>query len=195
MNKIKYFLFFSLSILLIAYPFLVYFGLQYLEPRYLGLLILALLLMRFLVAHKQLDRTKQLIPVTIAGSALGIMILILNSSMLVRFNPVLINLMLLLLFAGTLIKPPSMIERFARLAEPYLPEEAIIYTRNVTIVWCIFFVFNAIVAAITTFYATLEIWTLYNGLIAYLLMATIFIIEYAVRQVKMKTYDVDKYNH
>ena len=50
----------------------------------------------------------------------------------------------------------------------------------------VFFLFNATVAAITTFYATLEVWTLYNGLIGYVLMGLIFIIEYAVRQIKMK---------
>ncbi|MCK5717639.1 MAG: hypothetical protein KAH77_09135, partial [Thiomargarita sp.] len=55
--------------------------------------------------------------------------------------------------------------------------------------WCIFFIFNVIMATLTTFYATLEMWTLYNGLIAYILMGLIFIIEYGVRQYKMKTYD------
>lgn len=190
MSQIKYLLYIALSLLLISYPFLVYFGLQYFEPRYIGLLLLVLLLLRFWLLHKQIawKNVKPLIPITLAGSALCLMIMVSNNLTQVRFYPVLINLVLFLLFVSTLIKPPSMIERLARLTEPDLPEQAISYTRNVTILWSSVFVFNATVAAITTFYATLEVWTLYNGLIAYLLMGLIFMIEYAVRQIKMRAH-------
>jgi uncharacterized membrane protein len=188
MTKIKYLLYIALSILLISYPFLVYFGLQYLEPRYVGLLVLVLLVLRFLTVHKQITwkNLKPLIVITVASSTLCLMIMVLNQTTLLRFYPVLINLVLLLIFVSTLIKPPSMIERFARLTNPDLPEQAISYTRIVTLIWCSFLAFNATVAAIISVYATLEIWTLYNGLIAYLLMGLIFIIEYVVRQFKIK---------
>ncbi len=188
MNKLNPLLYIALSVLLIIYPFLVYFGIQYVEPRYVGLLILVLLLLRFLVIRKQIawKNVKPLIPITVAGSALCLMIMVSNNFTMVRFYPVLINAVLLLLFFITLIKPPSMVERLARLTEPNLPEAAISYTRNVTIVWCVFFVFNTAIAAITAFYTTLEVWTLYNGLIAYFLAGLVFVIEYTVRRRKMK---------
>ncbi len=191
MNHIKSVFYPIISMILIAYPFLVYFGLQHIEPRSLALWILLLLLLRFWVAQKQMkwENIRLLIPITLAGSALCLIIVALNNMILVQFYPIVINVVLFLLFVSTLIKPPSMIERLARLTTPNLPKHAISYTRNVTLIWCIFFIFNVIMATLTTFYATLEMWTLYNGLIAYILMGLIFIIEYGVRQYKMKTYD------
>lgn len=165
---------------------LVYFCLQYVEPRYIGLLVLILLVLRFCVAHQQWQKLKPLIPIFIAGSGCCVLVMVVNNATLLKLYPVLINLALFLLFTITLVRPPSMIERFARLTTPDLPQHAISYTRNVTIVWCSFFVLNATTAAITTFYASMEVWTLYNGLIAYLLMGLIFIVEYIVRQFKMR---------
>lgn len=177
-----------LSLMLLAYPFAVYFGLQYLSPRYLGLLLLILLAARFLIARGQLgaDRVKSLIPVTLAGIALCLLILIFNQSSLVRLTPALINFTLLAVFCYTLYKPPSMIEYIARLGDPNLPAQAIAYTRHVTMVWCLFFLFNGAIALYTCFFTSLETWMLYNGLIAYLLMGILFAAEYCVRRQKLK---------
>ena len=77
-----------------------------------------------------------------------------------------------------------MIERLARLQHPDLPPEGVIYTRRVTQVWCAFFIINGAMALSTALWASLEIWSLYNGLIAYVLMGGLFAAEYLVR---MKT--------
>src|SRR5690606_37208099 len=87
-----------------------------------------------------------------------------------------------MIFASTLVKPPSMIERFARLAEPDLPETGVIWTRKVTIVWCIFFVLNALVALATVLFAPMQIWVLYNGFISYLLMGLLLLGEFILRK-------------
>jgi uncharacterized membrane protein len=52
----------------------------------------------------------------------------------------------------------------------------------VTQVWCLFFLCNGGVALYTALYSSLAFWTLYNGLIAYVLMGLVFAIEYGVRQ-------------
>ena len=88
----------------------------------------------------------------------------------------------LVAFALTLRHGPSMIERFARLVEPVMDEAAIAYTRKVTLVWCAFFALNGLASLYTALYASLALWTLYNGLLAYLLMGLLFAVEYAVRQ-------------
>jgi uncharacterized membrane protein len=177
-----------ISLILLAYPLGVYFGLQYMEPRYIGLLLLIFLGMRFMLARKHLkwDNLKSLLPITVASSVLCLFILLFNHPAIIRLNPVLINVMLLITFGYTLYQPPSMIERMARLSTPSLPAQAIAYTRTVTKIWCFFFVVNGIIAAYTCFYASMETWTLYNGLIAYLLMGVLFLIEYCVRQYKMR---------
>ena len=176
------------SAVLLLYPVAVYFGLQYFEPRMLGLLLLCALFLRFslLVKSIQLKQLKPLAGISIASALIGLLIVFFNEPFYVRLNPVIINLSLFILFSYTLYKPPSMIERFARLQTPELPVEAISYTRTVTKIWCVFFVFNFFASSYTTLYSSLEIWTLYNGFIAYIFMGCIFVIEYIVRTIKIE---------
>lgn len=176
------------SVALLLYPVIVYFGLQYFEPRWLGLLLLGALLLRFSLLFKTitLQQLKPLAGISIASIIIGLLIIFFNEPFYVRLNPVVISLSLLVLFSYTLYQPPSMIERFARLQTPELPVEAIGYTRTVTKIWCVFFIFNLTVSAYTSIYSTMEIWLLYNGFIAYIIMGSIFAIEYIVRKIKIR---------
>ncbi len=181
-------LFILASVILILYPLAVYYGLQYFEPRYLGIMLLAVLLLRIslLTKNTTLQQLKPLIGISIASAITGILIVTFNDPLYVQLNPIAVSFALLILFGYTLIKPPSIIERFARIKTPDLPEKAIIYTRKVTQIWCIFFIFNITISGYTVLFSSLEVWTLYNGLIAYLLMGLLFAVEYAVRTVKMR---------
>lgn len=116
-----------------------------------------------------------------AGLVLGLSALS-NSSALMRFYPVVINLSMLGFFALSLIKPPSVIETLARLSDPQLPDSAIPYTKNVTKAWCLFFAFNGFVAAYTAVFMSLESWTIYNGFVSYILIGLMFGVEYLIRR-------------
>ena len=107
---------------------------------------------------------------------------LLDDDVLLRWYPVLINAAMLALFAGSLFVGMPVIERLARLQEPDLAEAGVRYTRQVTKVWVGFFVINGTIAAALTLWAPLAWWTLYNGLIAYLLMGLLFSGEWLVRQ-------------
>ncbi|MBT4752356.1 MAG: hypothetical protein HOO07_01735 [Candidatus Marinimicrobia bacterium] len=80
------------------------------------------------------------------------------------------------------MSPISIIERIARISEPDLTDKAIAYTRKVTWVWSLFFLLNGVLAVITALWASEEIWLLYNGLIAYILIFTLFQGELIVRK-------------
>ena len=54
-------------------------------------------------------------------------------------------------------------------------------TRTVTKVWCGFFVANGLAALGTALWASPKVWSLYNGVVAYLLMGVLFAGEYLVR--------------
>lgn len=99
----------------------------------------------------------------------------------VRLYPAFMNAAMLVSFAHTLWRPPSMIERFARLVEPDLPESGVRYTRTVTLVWVAFFAINGAIAVWTALYASWTTWTLYNGLIAYIAIGALFVGEMLVR--------------
>jgi uncharacterized membrane protein len=166
----------------LAFPFAVYFGLQAWQPRWLGLALLVLLLLR------NLSRTRAfaagVAPVEWALSGVFLLfaagIVGFNSATLLLLYPFMANLFVLILFGRTLRTPPSMIERLARLSEPDLPPEAIAYTRRVTQAWCALFAFNCAMSLLTLF-ASREIWLLYNGLIAYLLIGLLFAGERLLR--------------
>jgi len=99
------------------------------------------------------------------------------------YYPVWMNAGMLLLFGYSLLFPPTMVERIARLMEGELEPKAIVYTRKVTQVWCVFFLLNGIMAFLTAWYADWNVWLLYNGLIAYILMGLLMFIEWQVRRV------------
>ena len=99
-----------------------------------------------------------------------------------RAYPVAISLIMLIVFAGSLTHGMPLIERLARLREPDLPEEGVIYTRRVTLAWCIFFVINGSISAWTALYASLATWTLYNGFISYCAMGVMFAGEWLCRR-------------
>jgi len=178
------------AIAVIAYPFLVYWGLTRFQPRVLALMLLGLFGLRWVLAGKlNAAAVKSLLPVAGAVLATMSLVLIFGDGRLLLLNPVFINLVFLAAFAFTLRRPPSMIERFARLRDRNLPDEAIPYCRKVTVVWCVFFVVNGGIALWTATKAAVEMWTLYNGLISYGLMGLLFGIEYLVRRVQMRRHE------
>ena len=58
---------------------------------------------------------------------------------------------------------------------------AIAYTRRVTQIWCVFFVINGSIALGTALWASEAIWSLYTGVIAYVLMGILFVGEFLFR--------------
>lgn len=179
----------ALSILLggiaLLYPVLIYFGLQRFDTRMIAGILLALILIRAFVG-KLASSNLGFISVSIIAIGIAISTLISGSSIHLKLYPVLINACLMTIFIYSVFKPPSIIEKIARLSEPDLPASGVAYTRNVTIVWSLFFLINGSIALATVFMND-EIWALYNGLIAYIaigvLMGTEFIIR---RRVKSK---------
>jgi uncharacterized membrane protein len=171
--------------LLVGYPFLVYLGLIWFDARGVALLLVAFAAARLACLDKAPReaplRSALLLPVG-AVAAIGLLVIVSGAPDLLRLYPVAVNAGMLVLFGVTLVRPPSLIERIARLTEPHLPPEAVRYTRVVTEVWCGFFLLNGGLALATALFADLALWTLYNGLIAYVLMMLLFLGELLVRR-------------
>lgn len=172
------------TVLVIAYPAAVYLGIAHLGPRALGLLLLALLLpnlaLRLSAAAPEQRRGVLRLPLAIAalvgiGAALA-------EPRFYLVLPVLVNLTLLANFAASLRGPVSLVERYARLQDPDLPEGAPAYCRRVTIAWCWFFAFNASVCAVLAAVAPVAWWALYTGILAYILVGFGFTLEFLVRK-------------
>lgn len=168
----------ALGLLTIAYPFAVYFGIRYFEPWKIAAALIGVLTLRQALGAGQVPGGR-----LIGLAALGFCAVAVwrNDLITLRFYPVVVSGAMLGLFGWSLIHPPTVIERLARLSHPDLPPSGVLYTRHVTQVWCGFFLLNGGIALSTALWSSFEVWSLYNGLIAYLLMGILFCGEYWVR--------------
>ncbi len=96
--------------------------------------------------------------------------------------PVIVSLSFALLLGWSLLYPPSLIERFARIMEPDLDEHGVAYTRKATMVWLVFSLANASISFMTVLINDTDLWLLYNGLISYILIGLLMGGEFLFRQ-------------
>ena len=163
--------------LVALYPLAVYWGLGHWSPRWLAVGLLVLLLLRIgLGAVLPGQRW-----VLAAAAALALIAMAGDVSLPLKLYPVAVNAALLGVFALSLWRPPTVIERIARLSDPALPAEGVAYTRRVTQAWCVFFTVNGALALATALLGSDEVWMLYNGLLAYGLIGLMFAGEWLLR--------------
>jgi uncharacterized membrane protein len=163
--------------LTLVYPLAIWLGHGSIEPRWLAGLLL-------LTAATRLPALK--LSGAARWSAAGALVLVAvavaaNAVLPLKLYPVLVNAAFLAAFGASLVAGPSMIERLARLREPDLPPEAIRYTRRVTQAWCVFFVFNGAICLGTALFSPAAVWSLYTGVVSYMLMGLMFGGEYLLR--------------
>ncbi|WP_109512080.1 hypothetical protein [Pseudomonas ovata] len=162
----------------VLYPFAVYAGLEHFAPWQFALLLGSLWLARALTG----ERRPGSLAMALVALGFCLLLALLDSPLLLRWYPVLISAFMLCLFGASLMRGMPIVERLARLSEPDLPEVAVRYTRQVTGVWCAFFLGNGLIAASLTLWAPLHWWALYTGLISYGLMGLLFAGEWTVRR-------------
>ncbi len=161
----------------LAYPVLVYLALGHVSPRWIALMLVALALARAWLTRE-----------TFWLAAAGLATVLAIASFLgdrwgpLKLYPALVNLLMLGLFAMSLWRGPTVVERLARLRETDFPPAAVAYTRRVTQVWCGFFVVNGLIAVATALWASAAVWALYNGLLSYAAMGLLMGGEWLVRR-------------
>lgn len=170
-----------MAALALSYPLMAYFGLQLGSPALVAALLMGLLLVRLKYQKGGFAGGYLKVASVMIVMVLGVSVLT-NSTVGIRFYPVMVNLMLLILFVTSLFLPPPIIERLARLREPVLAPSGVVYTRKVTIVWSVFFFLNGSIALGTAMWADMKMWALYNGLIAYLFMGGLGAGEWLIRR-------------
>ena len=164
-------------LLILLYPLLIWYAHGKLEPRTLALSLV-------LIAVVRLFATRTGGPLRwmgVAALALAAPAVYWNALLPLKLYPVAISAGMLALFGYSLYKPPTVIERMARLGSPDLPLFVIAYTRRVTQVWCLFFAINGSIALSTALWCSPAAWSMYTGVISYIAMGLLFAGEYLVR--------------
>ncbi len=174
-----------LVLLSLGYPLLVYLGLRFFEPRMVALFLAATLLLRLALGprrHQALSLGKTLsFPLAMLGLAYALTFFF-NDGLFFLFVPALFSAALLLSFGRSLLVPPSLVETFARAMRSDFSDEHVAYCRGVTMLWTAFFLLNGSLSLLLALNGSLEAWTLYNGLIAYILMGMVFAGEFLYRR-------------
>lgn len=168
-----------ISSLLIVYPLLVWWLAQNGLTNWLLLLLLALLSLSVVFQGIHHPRSWLTLAVLLVVSVTAIFADQLTG---VLFYPVWMNSALLLVFLASLWRKPAVITRLASLMEGPLSDKAVVYTEKVTLVWTIFFLVNGAISLATAVHGDIELWTLYNGFISYVLIGLLFIIEWSARR-------------
>jgi len=181
-NRIKNTIFFIFGLILISYPFLVYWSLRTYDVRWLALGLFALSALRWLWVRKKGELS--LGPVALACTLILFLVAAAsNNSKVIKLYPTLMNGLFFCLFATSLTKGHTpIVEKLARLKDKTLSPAGIQYTRKVTLVWCLFFIVNGGLCTYFTFCASLETWTLYTGFLSYILMGSLFAVEFLCRR-------------
>lgn len=171
-----------LAVITLLFPPLAAIGMRWVGPwPILGALLVCLLGRVILPSAVSVPLEMTLSLVAVAAGEIAVSLY--DPQLAARLYPVFMNVTMLVAFSVTLWKPPSMIERFARLAEPDLDERGIAYTRIVTWVWIGFFGINGSIALWTALNGSWFVWGLYNGGISYGLAGLLFAGEYFIRQI------------
>ena len=165
----------------LLYPGIVYVSRAIVPPLAFVAASLALIGFRLATLRSPMGRVWR-VPLLSAATIIAALAA-LDMTLAVKAYPAAVSLAAATVFGATLLYPPSLIERFARLREPDLPPTAQSYCRKVTIVWTVWLIANTIIAAVLSLPEHDEAWALWTGLVAYLLMGALFAGEIVVRRI------------
>jgi uncharacterized membrane protein len=172
---------------MVAYPFVVWATISRFGVRASSVLVVALAVVLLPVRIRQARGllTRELIGGGAGLVGLALLAMWFDDRRFLLVLPVLVNLVLLATFGASLLPGREpLVSRIARTMEGQLDEAQERYCRGVTVVWCGFFAVNGSVALAFALFGSLKAWTLYTGLVAYILMGALFAAEYAVRRLR-----------
>lgn len=112
-----------------------------------------------------------------------------NEEWLLYVPPIAVNLGLCWLFGRTLARGRvPLISRFAMLEQGTLSAELVAYTRMLTWLWTLLFAGAALAALLLALSGDRDAWSLFTNLVNYVLVAALFLGEFAYRRLRFRNY-------
>jgi len=167
------------GIIAVGYPIMVYFGLQKYGTQALAVVLLIFICIRYLLVQKS---TTMLTAGSAVAVVFSITIILLDSELLLRFYPVVLNFFIAMYFFLSLWNEKTTIEVFAELSGETVTPIARKYMRVLTMCWVGILLINAAIAAYTAVFMSLAHWALYNGFLSYLFLGLFSVVEWFYRQ-------------
>jgi len=175
------------SLLTLSWPFIIWFGVITQHMHWITPVLLGLMIIRVVAFLPVAGPMRGIIK---TGSLLAILLCLLslffNQHEWLMWYPVAVNTLMLIFFGSSLFFGVPIIEQLARLKRPQLPASAIRYTKQVTQIWCGFFLFNGVISMTTVLLNNMTLWGIWNGLLSYFGMGSLIIGEWIFRQWKIR---------
>lgn len=182
-NRVKLIINIVTNILFVGYPFIIYLSLYYNWVNLAIFYLVVSFVLRLVTLPNLFSNIRWMMKlIACIGLFLALISWFCAKYQTLLFYPVLVNFVFFITFGYTLYQPQSMIEKFARLKHANLSAEGVLYTRKVTLYWCLFFIVNGAIALTTCLINNMYWWTLYNGLISYILIGIFMGVEWLIRQ-------------
>jgi len=163
----------------VAYPFLIYFYGDRVPPAVFVAGALILIGLQLTVLRSPVAKLWRM-PL-ILSAVLTIAVAFLDQSLAKEAYPVVRSLAVASVFGWSLISPPSLVERIARVRYPELPALAIRHCRNVTVLWAVWLTLNAAVAAALALSGDVKTWAIWTGAVSYGISGLLFVGELGYR--------------
>ena len=132
----------------------------------LGMLVIALAYFGFVSGDGKRNWTAIILGV------MALVVLVTKSELVLKFYPVFMTLVFLIMFGVPLLKGKPIITRFAMMMDPAIathPARGVLERccKGLNIAWCIHILMSVGINIAICFGSTLEVWTLYNTVISY----------------------------
>ncbi len=176
---------------LFLYPLIVFCGLSYLGVRWTALLLFVLVGRRFValaISNRSISRLviiQATAMATIIGTAAAT-----KSTFALHIAPFAVSLTFIAMFALSLRGTP-IIERFARLTKPRLPEVEVAYCRSLTKVWTGILGANSSLLLFAAMCEDEGLWAILAGPVSYGLLGFVFTVEYLFRKRRFQDFDMN----
>jgi uncharacterized membrane protein len=163
----------------IVYPALVFFLRGTIDPWFFVIVALVAVALRIFLVEDNTGLWRPAFLVVAAGLA-GLAFI--DTTTAARAYPVLLSLAAAGVFAVTLVRPPSLIERLALATGAASSPELQAYCRNVTLLWVAWLTINALVAGGLALSGDDRDWALWTGVISYIVSGALLCGEWLVRR-------------
>lgn len=164
----------------LAYPLIVFFGIQRLSPAFFAAILVCLAVLKFCATKNKKDWSQ--IALLSGTVVFSLVLAVTNNETLLRLYPAVLSLCVAFIFAASLREDENILERMARLAGEEITAQARFYTRRLTFIWVLLLSANAAIALYLALFGTLLQWTFYCGLLSYIILGGFFAMELVYRR-------------
>jgi len=177
------------ALFIVASPWVLYWTLSHQEVKVAAITLIGWVIVRAIPVLVSAKREHRVAALQLPAIALGFAILgwVSNNGTWLLVLPSATQATFGLAFLRSLSGVP-LIEHFARMMKPELSAPELAHCRRWTVIWGIYLLVLAALGLVLARWAALAVWTVYVGVVNYVLVGVLFAVEYLIRKIRFRDY-------